>query len=132
MAIGRAEAQLAHSPRLVAGRLEHLRPCSDGPRVKSIHVVDPEVGDIAVIAKLACGGNVRAAAKHEGDLARATEAPIAWVNIIGPASEHVAVPRTGPIQVMNRQNRRRSCDLHEIILLALGRGRFALSGASTE
>jgi len=120
MAVGRPKRELAHAPPFVSGGLEDLCAGSNGSRVKPVNVVDAEVCDITVIAKLARGGNVRAAAEHEGDVARATEPPIARVNVIELAPEDVAIPRAGPVQVMNRENRRRGRDLHEKHSAAIG------------
>jgi hypothetical protein len=124
MAVGRPERDLAHAQRFVSRGLEHLCACTHGSRVKLVNVVDAKVCDIAVIAKLARGGNVRAAAEHERDVARTTEPPIARVNVIELASEDVPIPPTGSVQVMNRQNRRRGCNLRESILPPSGPKRF--------
>jgi hypothetical protein len=128
MAVGRPERELVHAPPFVSRGLEDVGACSKGSRVKPVNVVDAEVCDIAVIAHLARGGNVRAAAEHKGDGARTTEPPIARVNVIELAPEDVAIPRTGPVQVMNRHNRRRSPDPRESILPRSGRKRFRVNG----
>jgi hypothetical protein len=50
--------------------------------VVTIHIVDVEIRDVAVIANLAGGRNVWAATQHERHVAGATEAPIARVDVI--------------------------------------------------
>jgi hypothetical protein len=121
MAVGRSEPELTHAPRFVSGGLEDLCACSNGSCVKPVDVVDAEVRDVAVIAELARGGNVRTSAEHEGDLARATEPPIARVNVIEFAPEDVAIPRAGPVQIMDRQNRGGARDPHESIVAMMRR-----------
>ena len=50
--------------------------------MKRVNVVDTQIRDIAVVAKLACGGNVRAATEHEHDRARATKPPVAGAGVL--------------------------------------------------
>jgi hypothetical protein len=112
VAVGRPKRELTHAPWFVVGGLEYLCACRDRSHVERINVIDAQIRDIAVIAKLARGGNVGAATKHEHHLARATKPPIARVNVIELAPEDVAIPRTGPTKVMDGQNRIRARDLH--------------------
>ncbi len=102
MAVGGAEPQLPHSPRLIARGVQHLGPRSYRSVVERVNIIDTEIRDVAVITQLAGGGHAGAAAEHERDGARATKSPIAWGNVVEFAPEDIPVPRTGPFQVMNR------------------------------
>src|SRR6202042_2974396 len=115
--------ELTHAPRFVLGSLEYLCASIDRSRVKPVDVVDPQIGDIAVIAKLARRRNVRAAPEHKRDLARPPEPPIARVDVLELAPQYVAIPPTGAIKVMDGQNRVRALDLHTCILPPPGRRR---------
>jgi hypothetical protein len=81
-----------------------------------VDIVDTEVRHVAVIAKLAGGGNVRASAEHECDLTGATETPVTRVDVVDFAAEHVAIPGAGQFQIMNGENRIRPGDSHELIV----------------
>jgi hypothetical protein len=132
VAVGRPKAELTHAPRFVSRGLEYLCSSIDGSRVEPVNVVDPQIGDVAVIAELARRRNVRAAPEHERDLARATESPIARVDVIELAPEYVAVPLTGAVEVMHGQNRVRARDLHRCILAPPGGKRvFAAAARAT-
>jgi hypothetical protein len=96
MAVRGPKRELAHARRFVSGGREDLCACGHGSRVKPVNVVDAQVCDVAVIAKLARGGNVRAAAEHERDFARATEPPIARVNVIELAPKDLAISAVAP------------------------------------
>ncbi len=58
MAVGRPQSKLAHAPWFVSRRFQHFGVRGHGSSVEAIYVVDMEVRDIAVIAKLTRGGNV--------------------------------------------------------------------------
>ena len=116
MTVWRPERDLTHAPGFIFWAFQNLGACSDGSAVEAIDVVDAEVRDIAVIAKLTGDGNVWAAAEHEGDVAGAAEPPVARVNVIDVAPKDVAVPRTGLFEVVNGENRMRALDLHSPIL----------------
>jgi hypothetical protein len=116
MAIGRAKPELPHPPGLISWRFEHVGTRSDSSAVKPINVVDAEVGDIAVIAELAGGGNIGTSAEHEDDVTGAAEAPIACVNVVKFAAENVPIPGARHVQVVNREHWVRACDLHGDIL----------------
>ncbi len=114
--VGRTKAKLAHAPRLVSWRLQNLGTDGDGPPVERVNVVDTEVSDIAVIAELAGGRHVGTSAEHECDSAGATEAPVARVDVIEFTLEDVAVPGSGHVQIMNRENWIRADDPHDAIV----------------
>ena len=116
MTVRRAKAELTHSPRLVPWRLQNLSTLSDCPPVERINVLDTEIGNITVIAKLTGSRIVRASPQHERDGSRTTEPPIPRVNIVDPAPQDVAIPRTGSTQVVDRENGIRAGDPHSGIL----------------
>jgi hypothetical protein len=82
MAVGGSKRELTHPPRFVSWRLQDLGPDSYGPPMKRVDVVHIEVRDIAVIANLAGGRNLRAAAEHKWHVAGATEPPVARVDVM--------------------------------------------------
>jgi len=94
MAVGRPQRDLTHAPGFVSWSFQNLSARSNGSAVEAIDVVDAQVRDVAVIAKLTGGGNVRATAEHEGDLPSAAEPPVAWGDVIDFASQDGAVPGT--------------------------------------
>jgi hypothetical protein len=73
--------------------------------VERVDVVDAEIRDVAVIADRGRCGRVRAAAEHEGDVARATEAPVSWLDVVEFATKDVPVPGAGYVQVLYCQDR---------------------------
>jgi hypothetical protein len=97
MAVRRSKAKLTHPPRLVSRRLQYLRAGGYGSPMERVNVIDVEVRNVAVIAELAGGGNVRAATEHEGHSACATEAPVARGDVIELATQDIAIPSTGDL-----------------------------------
>lgn len=69
MAVRRSECQLAHPPRLVARLLQHLGVGRQSSAVEAVNIVNKKVRNVAVITQLASGRSIRAATKHEGDVA---------------------------------------------------------------
>lgn len=112
VAVRRAKPELAHPPGLVARRFQYLGAGSYCPPVKRVHVVDVQVGHIAVVAQLSGCRNVWAAAEHECRAARAAEAPVTGCDIIEFAAEDVVIPGPGELQVMNREYRIGPDDAH--------------------
>ena len=108
--VRRTKPKLAHAPRLISWRLQNLGTDGNGPPVERVNVVDTEVGDIAVIAELASGRDVGTSAEHECGTASAAEAPVTRIDIIDLTLEDVAVPSSGHVQIMNRENRIRADD----------------------
>lgn len=53
VAVGRAKPEFAHSPRLVAGGLQHLGARGEGVAVELVNVIDVEIRHGAVVAELA-------------------------------------------------------------------------------
>lgn len=63
--IGRAKSKLPHAPRFVAQHLTDLRPrCNDGPIV-FVNIVDHQIAEGAVVAKLPCWDGIGAFASHD-------------------------------------------------------------------
>lgn len=116
MAIGRAEGELSHTPWFILRRLQNLGACSDGSSEESVDVIDLEIRDVAVIAEVAGGRYIWAAPEHELHLATTTEAPVTGINVLRIAPEDLAVPRGGPVEVMNREDGMRADDRHAGIL----------------
>jgi hypothetical protein len=114
--VGRTKAKLAHAPRLVSWRLQNLGTDGDSSPIERVNVVDPEVGNTAVITEFASGRHVGTSAEHERDTASAAEAPVARGDIIDFTLEDVAIPSTGHVQIMNRENRIRADEPHPAIV----------------
>jgi len=93
MPVRRAKPKLAPAPRFVSWRLEHVCARSDRLAEERINVIDVEVGDVAVVAKLAGGWNVRATSEHERHAAGAAKPPVARIDVVDLAPENIAVPR---------------------------------------
>jgi hypothetical protein len=116
MTVGGSKCELAHAPRLVVWLLQDLGTHRDGSFMKGVNIVHAQIRDVAVIAELRRFGHVLAPAEHEGDLACATEPPVARGYVVDLAAENVPVPRTGTLEIMNRKNWIRALDSHTTIL----------------
>jgi hypothetical protein len=90
--VERSQTELAHTPRLVGGSLQYLSAGSYGSLAERLNVVNPQIGNIAVIAEFRCRRDVRAATKHELDLATTTESPVAGIDFMNLTAKHVAIP----------------------------------------
>jgi hypothetical protein len=112
MPVGRPKPKLSPPPWFVLWGLEDVCARGDRPTEERVNVVDVEIGDVAVVAKLAGGRNVRATSEHERHAARATKPPVARIDVVDLAPENIAVPRRRAVEIMNRQDRMGARDVH--------------------
>jgi hypothetical protein len=127
MTVGGSKCELAHAPRLVVWLRQDLGTCGDGSFMESVNVVHVQVRDVAVIAELSRAGHVRAPTEHEGDLARTTEPPVVRGDVVDVAAEHVPIPSSATLKMMNRRNWIRARDPHDTILTREGANARAVS-----
>jgi len=93
MPVRRAKPKLAPAPRFVSWGLEHVCARSDRLTEERVNVVNVEIGDVAVVAKLTGGWNLWATSEHERHATGATKTPVAGIDVVDLAPENIAVPR---------------------------------------
>jgi hypothetical protein len=66
-------------------------------RVQGVHIIDIEIGEIAVIVDIAGRGGIRTATKHHSNLTADEALPIVSVAPLGPETQDIDEVSNAPV-----------------------------------